>query len=156
MKTVRSSLIIIGSVGSILLSACNSGTQTSSPPANSSPAARTAPAANKDEPGKPQKGGQVVESGSYHLEFVTEKGDRGTHLDLYLQTGANHEAIPNAKVTAQVRSPDGTQQNLNFAYDAKDEHYAALFTGRSTGQHQVKITADLNGEKINGRFSFNQ
>jgi hypothetical protein len=100
------------------------------------------------------QGGQVVESGIYHLELVTIKGANGTHLDFYLQRGDTHEAIPNAKVTAQVQSPDGKQKSLNLAYDAKGKHYAALFPGKTTGQYQVRVVADINGKKVNGRFSF--
>ncbi|OWY64861.1 hypothetical protein B7486_44970 [cyanobacterium TDX16] len=110
----------------------------------------------KSSASKNQKGGQVVEAGPYHLELVPEKGEKGTHLDLYLQRGDNHEAIPNAKVTAQVQSPDGTQKNLNFKYDPSGKHYTTLLPGKATGQYQMKVTADVKGEKVNGRFSFKQ
>jgi hypothetical protein len=110
---------------------------------------------NKQDSGE-SNGGQVVESGAYHLEFVPEKASNGTHLDLYLQRGDTHEAISNAKVTAQVQSPDGKQQSLNLTYDAEGKHYTVLFPGTTTGQYQVKITADVSGENANGRFSFQQ
>ncbi|PSB07325.1 hypothetical protein C7B62_20275 [Pleurocapsa sp. CCALA 161] len=110
---------------------------------------------NKDDSGESLEG-QVVESGPYHLEFVPEKESNGTHLDLYLQKGDTHEAIPNAKVTALVQSPDGKQQSLNLTYDAEGKHYTVLFPGTTTGQYQVKITADASGENVNGRFSFQQ
>ncbi|MBW4536363.1 MAG: hypothetical protein KME09_20715 [Pleurocapsa minor HA4230-MV1] len=110
---------------------------------------------NKDDSGE-SLGGQVVESGPYHLEFVPEKESNGTHLDLYLQKGDTHEAIPNAKVTALVQSPDGKQQSLNLTYDAEEKHYTVLFPGTTIGQYQVKITADASGENVNGRFSFQQ
>jgi hypothetical protein len=110
---------------------------------------------NKDDSGE-SHGGQVVESGAYHLEFVPEKEETGTHLDLYLQRGDTHEAIPNAKVTALVQSPDGKQQSLNLTYDDEGKHYTVLFPGTTTGQYQVKIAADVSGENVNGRFSFQQ
>ena len=87
---------------------------------------------------------------------MPEKEANGTHLDLYLQRGNNHEAIPNAKVTAQVQMPDGTQKNLNFKYDASGKHYTTLLPGKAAGQYQMKVTADVKGEKVNGRFSFKQ
>lgn len=49
------------------------------------------------------KGGKLVESGAYHLEFVAEKEATGTHLDFYLQKGDKHEPVPNAKVSAKVQ-----------------------------------------------------
>jgi hypothetical protein len=165
MKFVKSLLIVLGSASLILLGACGSSNQASNPensPTGEKPAESAAQSGSEakkepsNQPNVPQKGGQVVESGPYHLEFVPEKEDKGTHLDFYLQKGDNHEAIPNANVTAQVQLPDGTQNTLNLAYDAAGKHYAALLPGKTPGQYQVKITADIKGEKVNGRFNFNQ
>ncbi len=112
---LKASLIVVGSIGLIFLGSCSNGTQptnsTTSP--NASPAeitTQTSPASSKnaettDHPIE-SKGGQVIESGPYHLEFVSEPESNGTHMDFYLQKGDNHEAIPNAKVTAQVQLPD--------------------------------------------------
>lgn len=79
-----------------------------------------------------------------------------THLDLYVQTGDNHEAIATAKVVAQVQAPDGKQQNLEMKYDAQGKHYVAVVTGKKLGQYQVKITADISGKKVDGRFNFSR
>ena len=159
MKSLKSNLIILGSVGLLFLGACNKGDQASdtnsspaSPPVASAPAS-SAPAA---APGKATKGGQVVESGAYHLEFVPEKEATGTHLDLYLQKGDKKEPVPNAKVTAQVQLPNGKQQTLALKYDAEGKHYAGVFPGKQPGQYSVKMTANINGEKVDGRFTFNQ
>lgn len=165
MKSVKSLLIVLGSVSLIFLGACANSNQAtnpenspkSTPPADS--AAQTTTPTKTESSGHapvPQKGGQVVESGAYHLEFVPVKEANGTHLDFYLQKGDNHEAIPNAKVTAQVQLPDGTQKTVPLTYDTEGKHYAALLAGKLAGQYQVKITSDINGEKVDGRFSFNQ
>ena len=165
MKSPKSLLMVIGSVSLFFLGACgnnNQATNTESSPTTTQPAESTAQpsdAANTESSShaaKPLAGGQVVESGPYHLEFVPVKEDNGTHLDFYLQKGDNHEAIPNAKVTAQVQLPDGTQKTLPLTYDAEGKHYAALLPGKATGQYQVKITSEIDGEKVDGRFSFNQ
>ncbi len=158
MKFLKSWLISLGSVSLILLGACGNNNQAIN--SESSATSSQSPDAAKTEPSghaaKPLKGGQVVESGPYHLEFVPLKEDNGTHLDFYLQKGDNHETIPNAKVTAQVQLPDGTQKTLDLPYDAKGKHYAALLPGKVSGQHQVKITSDIDGKKVDGRFSFTQ
>lgn len=165
MKSLKSLLIVLGSISLIFLGACgsnNQATNSDSSPTSAKPTESTAQPADaaktesSSHGAKPQKGGQVVESGPYHLEFVPEKEANGTHLDFYLQKGDNHEAIPNAKVTAQVQLPDGTQKTLPLTYDAEGKHYAALLPGNASGQYQVKVTSDIDGRKVEGRFSFNQ
>jgi hypothetical protein len=165
MKSLKFMLIALGSISLIFLGACgnnNQATNSDSSPTTTQPAESTAQptdatkAESSSHAAKPLAGGQVVESGPYHLEFVPEKEDNGTHLDFYLQKGDNHEAIPNAKVTAQVQLPDGTQKTLPLTYDAEGKHYAALLPGNAAGQYQVKISSDINGEKVDGRFSFSQ
>ena len=82
---------------------------------SASPAPSAAPAATvKTDHPKESKGGQVVESGAYHLEFLTEKEDTGTQLELYLQKGDSHQPVPNAKVTAQVQLPNGQTANISI------------------------------------------
>jgi len=160
MKSLKSSLIVLSSVGLVFLGACGNGNQ-----AGTLESPTTSPAATAAETGEPPKsehsseaqaGGQVVESGPYHLEFVSEPEDNGTHLDFYLQKGDNHEAIPNAKVTAQVQLPNGQQRSLPLTYDAEGKHYTAMLSEKAPGQYPVSITSDINGEKVNGRFTFSQ
>lgn len=165
MKLLKSGLIVISSVGLIFLGACGNSNQAknpdsspiSAPPAESASSTdNAAKTESSNQPGVAQKGGQVIESGPYHLEFVPEKEANGTHLDFYLQKGDNHEAIPNAKVTAQVQLPDGTQKTLPLTYDAQGKHYAALLPTTTAGEYKVAILSDINGEKVNGRFTFNK
>ncbi|MBE9016984.1 hypothetical protein C7Y66_21815 [Chroococcidiopsis sp. CCALA 051] len=155
MKTFHSNLLFLGVAGLIFLGSSDrdSNVIASEIKAQAEIISETA-GATKDS--KPKKGGQVVESGAYHLELVPVKEDKGMHLDFYLQRGDNHEAIPNAKVTAQIQMPDGTQKTLPLKYDSKGKHYAALLASKASGQYQVKVTADIKGEKVNGRFSFKQ
>lgn len=160
MKRLKSSLIILGTVGLLFLGACGKGDQAreqnSSPasPPVASKSASSAPAAASAAKGA--KGGQVVDSGVYHLEFVPEKESTGTQLDLYVQKGEKKEPVPNAKVSAQIQLPNGKQQTLALKYEADEKHYTVLFPGKEAGQYPVKMTADINGEKVNGRFTFTQ
>lgn len=163
MRSLKLSLIVLGSVGLFFLAACSSGgnqaANTQNTPATSTSNAESSasPAAAKtDDHHGESHGGQVVETGAYHLEFVPEKEAQGTHMDFYLLRGENHQAIPNAKVTAQVQLPDGTLKPFNLKYDTEGKHYTALLPGNAAGQYQVKVTADVSGKKVDGRFNFNR
>lgn len=168
MKLLKSGLILLGSVGFILLGSCNnsaSNTEAASPAANTSKTEAASTDKNDKEDshkhasheGKEHShGGQVVELGQYHLELVSEKEDKGSHIDFYLEKGEKHDPVPNAKVTAQIQLPDGTQKTIPLTYEAEGKHYTAVLPEKATGQYQVKVTADVNGEKVDGRFSFNQ
>lgn len=100
------------------------------------------------------QGGQVIETGEYHLELLPIKEADGLHLDFFLQRGDNHEAISDAKVTAQIQLPDGSQQALDMEYDAAGAHYTAFLPSSATGEYNVAVLSDINGEKVNGRFTF--
>ena len=169
MKLLTSGIIVLASAGLLLLGACSKESKTSDSASNNAatptaetapPAATTSPATTtaKTESSKGGKGngGQVVESGKYHLELVPEKGSNETHLDLYLQKGDNHEAVANAKVTADVQLPDGKLKTLPLSYDASGKHYAAVVKEKITGQYQVKITAKIGSEQADGRFNFDR
>ena len=152
-----------------LLGACGNSTPTTTSPTNTSttspapsaksvetPKANASPSMAKSAThnSAANQGGQVIESGIYHLEFVPLIEADGIHLDFYLQKGDNHEAIPDAKVTAQVQLPDGTQKTLELEYGADGKHYGANLPSKFVGEYKVVILTDIKGEKVNGRFSF--
>lgn len=155
MKSLKPLLICLSSVGLIFLGSCNNGNQAANTGSASQPSSE-AKTGSSSQAEFPPKGGQVVESGKYHLQFVPEKENSGAHLDFYLLKDDNHEPIPSAKVTAQVQIPNGTQKTLNLTYDPAGKHYTALLPEKASGQYQVKIVSDVNGEQVNGRFNFNQ
>ncbi|UBF30283.1 hypothetical protein K9N68_34265 (plasmid) [Kovacikia minuta CCNUW1] len=161
-------ILAISILGLLTLEACGSNQPTN--PANSptpsqvaepSPTASVSPAANSatnaetgEKHGHGGQGGQVVETGKYHLELVTLKQAEGTHLDFYLQQGDNHAAIPNAKVTAQVQRPDGSQTSLEMKYDAAGKHYYTVLPTTVAGEYKVAILSEIRGEKVNARYRF--
>jgi plastocyanin len=168
MKLLKLSLVVFGTVGLMVLAACSNTpqetnstestapkTEESETTAKSTPATTSSETAAKEND-HPSQGGQVIESGPYHLELVTLPESGGTHLDFYLQDGDKHEAIPDAKVTGQVQLPNGEQKPLNFTYDAKGKHYAAFLPDKASGEYKVVIQSDIKGKKVNGRFSLNK
>lgn len=165
MKCLKQRLKLVASLGILLLAGCSNNppatnsamtpTPTASPaqPVTQTNSNMPKEAAGSNHPTTSQ-GGQVIESGPYHLELVTLKEAAGTHIDFYLQKGDNHQPIPNAKVTAQIQLPDGTQKTLALPYDDQGKHYAAVLPGEMAGEYKVAILSDIGGEKVNGRFTF--
>lgn len=159
MRSLKFSIIVPGIISLLALGACNSGTPTSSTPSPAqTTATKTTESASPSSSPSPsaKQGGQVIESGAYHLELVTAKEEGGLHIDFFLQKGDNHEAVADAKVTAQVQFPDGTQKSLDLVYDAAEKHYTAMLDSKAAGEYKVAILTDIKGEKVNGRFSFKQ
>lgn len=167
MMNFKSLLLVTGSVGLLFLGACSSGGNQASAPANSpiasspaasSPAMSSSPAAASANHEAEHKsgGGMVVESGAYHLELMPEKEGGETHLDLFVQKGDNHEAIPNAKVMAQVQLPDGSQKSVEMAYDASGKHYTAKLPTAAAGEYKVAVQSEIGSEKVNARYTFKQ
>lgn len=115
-----------------------------------------ASAAHAATHGKSHPGGTSIETGGMHLEMVPEKAADMTHLDLYLHKGGTHEPIPNAKVVAQIQTPDGKQQSVNMTYAADEKHYTGIVPGTTAGQYQVKIITDVSGKKVDSRFAFDR
>ncbi len=156
MKLNRAMVAVLASVSLLVLTGCGSSGDTTAE-VEPSPTGAESPVAETSEPAadtEAQQGGQVVEVGEYHLELVPEVEADVTHMDLYLQQGDSHEPIPDAQVTAQVDLPDGTQQSLDMDYDAEGGHYAAILPSDAAGEYKVAVLSDINGEKVNGRFSF--
>ncbi|MEA5449252.1 hypothetical protein VB780_11775 [Leptolyngbya sp. CCNP1308] len=144
--------------GALALTACG-GTETATAPdvpaETANPAApETVAPETTDDHSAATKGGQVVETGAYHLELVPVPEADGIHLDLYLQTGDTHEAVTDATVVAQVQLPDGTQEALPMEYDAAGEHFFAFLPSQAAGEYKAVLQTDINGEKVNARFSF--
>lgn len=164
MKSLSSRIVIVASAALLLLGGCGKETKTGdSTSLNSAPGDATKPNLATKPAAKiaashtaPRQGGQVVESGKYYLELVPEQAASVTHLDFYLLEGDKHEIIPTAKVTAEIQLPDGQLKTVPFNYDASGKHYAAMVNDRVVGQYQVKITATVGSEQVDGRFKFDR
>lgn len=160
-------VVTIATFGLLLLGACSSNQPTTTPNSPPTTASESPSAAAPTPTASPNsttsktdshggRGGQIIETGTYHLELVTFKEADGTHIDFFLERGDAHEPIPDAKVTAQVQLPDGSQKALEMKYDANGKHYAATLPSTAPGDYRVVILTDIQGEKINGRFRFKQ
>lgn len=166
MKFNRS-VAVFASLSLLVLAGCTGGSNQATTESSPAASVESSPIANSPVAASPEaettaasagshggQGGQVIESGPYHLEFLSGTGANGTHLDFFLQKGDTHEAIPDAKVKAQVQLPDGTQQTLDLKYDAAGKHYTAMLPVTASGEYKIAILSDIGGEKVNGRFTF--
>lgn len=80
MKFIKKSLII-ASVGMLFFGFSNSKAANASNNSAASPLETVAKKKLISQHSKPNQGGQVVESGKYHLEFVPAPEANGTHID---------------------------------------------------------------------------
>ena len=162
MKSLKLGAIVLGSIGLIFVGACSNQSANS----EDSAANQTETVAQKghsendghdhskdEKEGEHSHGGQVIESGQYHLELVAAPNDDGTHMDFYLEKGEKHEKISDAKVTAQVQLPSGEQKTIPLEYEADEKHYHAILPEKAAGEYKVAILSEINGEKVNARFS---
>ena len=151
---LKSLPILFASLGLMSLVACSGSPTATQSPVTSQPTSIATSSPTAIGSGVSNQGGMVVEVGSYHFELIPEKKGNETHLDLFLQKGDNHEAIPNAKVTAQVQLPDGSQKSIAMIYDASSKHYAGTLETAATGEYKVAVQSEINGEKANARYTF--
>jgi hypothetical protein len=145
MKITTLGILAIGSA--LLLASCNGDKAPSAPV---KPEATTPTVAGNDS----IKGGDVVESGKYHLELKREKAADKTHLDFYLKIDATQKEISDAKVSGILQTPDGKEAPVTFTYDVKDKHYAADVSTKAAGTYNLKIIANVGSDKPTGRFKF--
>jgi ABC-type enterochelin transport system substrate-binding protein len=81
MQYLNFSFVLLASVGLIFLGACSNNNQTASTDKNSisiSPTASASPTAKTNNKHGASKGGQVVETGAYHLEFAQRRQSRSS------------------------------------------------------------------------------
>jgi hypothetical protein len=159
---VHMNLFALTMTSTLLFSACTANT-TSTPETNSpSPIAAMSPQSNTTtapktataHSGEAKQGGQVVEMGDYHLELLAIPEGKNVHVDFWLLTGADHGAINDANITANLQFPNGTQKTVEMTYDKAGQHYKAFVPGYVPGQYRVVVQTNIKGEKVNGRFNF--
>jgi hypothetical protein len=176
MKFAKLMIVTLGSLSLLFLGAC-SGSSEANKPTNGTDKPAEATTAQVDskaqetskehghshkegdgshDDGKHGMGGQIVETGDYHLEFLTNKADNGVSLNFMIGKGEAHISVADAKVTAQVQRPDGTQQALDMKYDAGEKAYKAILPKASVGEYSVAVLSEVGGKKMNSRFSFKQ
>lgn len=163
MRVKFLSLITVLGLG-LSIGACGGGSETTSSSSSPSPEMSspsptpTMEAADSVTNAEPSdghgQGGQVVETGKYHLELLVGQEPAGLHIDFYVQEGLNHDPVPDAQVVGQLQLPDGGQRTLDFQYSDADKHYTAYLTEAPAGEYRLVVLTDIRGEKVNGRFTF--
>lgn len=100
------------------------------------------------------KGGQIIETGRYHLELMVGREEGGLHIDFYIQEGEDHIPVGTATVTADIETPTGDRVTLPMTYTPEDEHYTARLANPVAGDYRIVLLSTINGEPINSRFRF--
>lgn len=172
MKSFKTIIIALSSTSLLFLGACSGGNQATNSENTSNnsttqTAAKTETTAKEGEKHDDSDGhqhskdgkhgsdhaGQVIDLGKYHLEFKPETVKDATHLDISVH-GEKDEIITDAKLTAQIQSPDGSNKTVNIPYNASEKQYTTAFKETAAGEYKVVLQTDIKGEKSNGRFSF--
>jgi hypothetical protein len=162
MKSLKLATVILGSIGLIFVGACSNQDTNSNDSAANKPETETVaqktpiqtePVTEKKED-KHGRGGQIIETGEYHLEFVAAPSDKGTNIDFFLEKGEKHETVSDANITAQVQLPNGEQKTIPIKYEASENHYHGTISEKVAGEYKVAVISEVNGEKVNGRFNF--
>lgn len=153
----KSSLIFFVSLGSLFLVACGQS-EPASDNASTAPETATEIDDNHDHShhDHSDENAQVIISGLYHLELIAEPQDNGIDLNFHLENEESHKTIPNAKVKAEVKLPNGDEKMLDLQYKAESEQYVAFLSEQAKGQYEVTILTNINGEQVNGSFSFDR
>ena len=116
MKKINTILLGLSTASLMFLAACNNSSPTSSTPTpipKPEPTTEANPESTTEiatEDHSQPAGGQVIEAGKYHLEFVPEAEADKFHLDFYLQSGDTHEPVTDAQVTGQIQLPSGNKK----------------------------------------------
>lgn len=170
MKLFNISLIALGSASLLFLGACGSNNNAAKTESTttSTPAAKTETTIATKDGEKHSEGdghdhskdakkdghdGQVVYSGKYHVELKPHLEKDSTHLDIKVHSEKDKE-ITDAKLTAQVQLPDGSNQTIAVAYNVEEKQYVAKLPTTATGDYKIVLQSDVKGEKFNSRFSF--
>ncbi len=161
MKTIKLGLFCLGSMGLFFLVGCTNPTLTLDESVGSN--SQTISEENQSEhdghdhshhKGKHPQSEQVIISGEYSLKLVTVPSDKGIHLAFYLQQGEAKKQVNTAQVKAQIQLPNGEQKAIPLNYEYDRNHYHGMLSENESGEYQVTIISEINGEKINGKFSF--
>lgn len=152
----KSSLIFFAAFGSLSLIACGKTEQATNTSASPETVTTIDDGHDHSHHNHSDENAQVIVSAPYHLEFIAEPRDDGTNLDFHLENEESHEAIPDAKVTAIVQLPNGDEKTLDLQYEAEGEQYIAFLPEQAKDRYNVTILTEINGEQVNGRFSFDK
>jgi hypothetical protein len=97
---------------------------------------------------------EPVKMGDYLMELESHKEGNSLHFDFHLHKGKDE--VADAKVTAQLQIPDGSQKSLEMPFSSEEKAYVAKLESAATGEYKVAVLSDLKGEKMNARFTIKQ
>ncbi len=94
---------------------------------------------------------EPVKVGDYSMELESHKVGNNLHFNFHMHKGKDE--IADAKVTAQLQMPDGSQKSLEMPFSPAEKAYVAKLESPAAGEYKVAVLSDLKGEKMNARFT---
>ena len=149
MKHLKIGAIVIGSIGLLFIAACDNK--------NASEDLQrlkisTALLNQHNHSQEIKNHTQSTSSDVYDLELIVDSGsDEKIHLDLCLEKG--NKQIKNAKVTAQIKFPNGQEKTIPLKYVAEKKHYHNVLPEKITGEYKITISANIGNQIVNREAS---
>ena len=149
MKDLKIGVLAIGSIGLLFIAACDNK--------NASEDLQrlkisTALLNQHNHSQEIKNHAHSTRSDTYNLELIVDsESDNEIHLDLCLEKG--NKQIKNAKVTAQIRFPNGQEKTIPLKYVAEKKHYHNVLPEKITGEYKIAISANVGNQIVNREAS---
>ncbi len=149
MQHLKIGAIAIGTIGSLLITACDNKNASED---LQKLKISTALLNQHNHSQEIKNHAQQTNSNTYNLELIIDsESDEKIYLDLCFEKG--NKQIKNAKVTAQIKFPNGQEKTIPLKYVAEKKHYHNVLPEKITGEYKITIYANVGNKIVNREAS---